>query len=138
MSSGHSSAARVGRDALRAASGALAASAAPPQSIALQSIFLVGAPRSTQRKTFWTLGENWSRVWIVFWTELGRMWEQSCAVDGLDGEPFPLDEHELTLQAMSLNVPQCEALVADARARASDDTGVAWEELSEMCRAVSR
>ena len=67
-----------------------------------------------------------------------RLAPEAGAVDGLDGEPFPLDEHELTLQAMSLNVPQCEALVADARARASDDTGVAWNELSEMCRAVSR
>jgi hypothetical protein len=73
------------------------------------------------------------------WAALGRLWERSCSdrVAALDAEPFPLDEHELTLQAMSLNVPQCRALVADGRSADEADPTIAWDELDELCRAIS-
>jgi hypothetical protein len=76
----------------------------------------------------------------AMWTELGRLWERSCApqLPELAADPFPLDDHELPLQAMSLNVPQCEALVADARAADGVDASTDWDGLAEMCRAVSR
>ena len=77
---------------------------------------------------------------VARWTELGRLWERSCAprLPELAEDPFPLDEHELPLQAMSLNVPQCEALVADARSADGADGSTDWDGLAEMCRAVSR
>jgi hypothetical protein len=76
----------------------------------------------------------------AMWTELGRLWEQSCTprLPELLEDPFPLDEHELPLQAMSLNVPQCEALVADARSAEGADASTDWDGLAQMCSAVTR
>ncbi len=73
------------------------------------------------------------------WTELGRLWEASCMSrqGAARGEPFPLDEHELVLQAMALSVPQCEALIADAHAEFGD-TAMTRDALLETCRAVRR
>ena len=76
----------------------------------------------------------------ALWIELGRLWERACApaLPELATEPFPLDAHELALHAMSLNVPQCEALVSDARSAEGADPSTDWNGLSALCTAVSR
>ncbi|MEM7414985.1 MAG: hypothetical protein AAF389_05765 [Gemmatimonadota bacterium] len=69
------------------------------------------------------------------WTELGELWQAACTDPPFDQEPFPLDEHELAAHVMALTVPQCEALVFDARA--SDETSMrAWDTLSGLCRGL--
>lgn len=74
---------------------------------------------------------------MALWTELGALWQRSCQprVDALGATPFPLDEHELPLQAMALNVPQCAALVRDAR-EADPDSDVPFDRLASLCKAV--
>jgi hypothetical protein len=74
------------------------------------------------------------------WRTLGDAWEQACApsLEALSQEPFPLDPHELPLQAMSLSVPQCEALVADTRSSPDAAADLDWNRMSDLCRAVSR
>jgi hypothetical protein len=75
----------------------------------------------------------------ALWRELGALWERACAprLDALGAEPFPLDPHELALQAMSLSVPQCEALVAEARSTQGGEGSGSWDQLAGLCTAVS-
>lgn len=78
----------------------------------------------------------------ALWTELGELWQEACVVpdadlaDSNDGDaPFPLDEHELPAQAMSLTPAQCGALVRDAQlGEASDDRD--WAALEGLCHAI--
>ncbi len=77
------------------------------------------------------------------WVELGALWERACAprLPELAGEPFPLDEHELALHAMSLSVPQCHALLRDARGDDGTDSeamAVEADPLASLCDAVGR
>lgn len=74
---------------------------------------------------------------LTHWTNLGTLWQESCQprVAALGATPFPLKEHELPLQAMSLNVPQCEALVRDGRERGVHAEWD-WDALGGLCRAV--
>lgn len=78
----------------------------------------------------------------ALWRRLGELWQDACKTDlpALGTTPFPLQEHELPLQAMSLTVPQCEALVHDARGAAppagSTTSSVDWDALGALCRAV--
>jgi hypothetical protein len=73
----------------------------------------------------------------AMWARLGTLWQDACTptFSKLGATPFPLQSHELPLQAMSLNVPQCEALVRDAREGAEDD-GTAWDALAAVCSAI--
>lgn len=55
------------------------------------------------------------------WAELGALWQAACIPpqEPVDSLPFPLADHELPLQALSLSAGQCTALVADARDEAT-------------------
>lgn len=70
------------------------------------------------------------------WAQLGTLWQSACALSltQLSDTPFPLKEHELPLQAMSLNVPQCQALVQDSR-QANEDAAD-WDALTTLCEAI--
>ncbi len=78
----------------------------------------------------------------ALWGELGALWQNACI--GPDGgrsivregdDPFPLDEHELPGQAMSLTPAQCGALVRDAQeGEAAEDRD--WVALEGLCRAI--
>ncbi len=72
------------------------------------------------------------------WTELGSMWQEACTptLPGLASEPFPLDPHELPLQAMALTAPQCEALVLDSRGAAKPGDMTDWDAVSSLCRSI--
>ncbi len=76
------------------------------------------------------------------WAELGRLWQAACIPpeSTTEGGIFPLDAHEIPLQAMSLTPRQCEALVRDARTEAEEaggaDGGSDWDALAGFCRAI--
>jgi hypothetical protein len=74
----------------------------------------------------------------AMWSELGALWQAACAprVETLASEPFPLDAHELPLQAMALSVPQCQALVRDARDADGADQAKDWDGLAALCTAA--
>ena len=72
----------------------------------------------------------------ALWSELGALWQNACLGSApADGEPFPLDPHELPAQAMSLTPVQCEALILDARLGESNPDRN-WTELEALCRAI--
>ena len=72
----------------------------------------------------------------LLWAELGALWEQACVTDvHIEAEPFPLEDHELAGQAMSLTPAQCGALVRDARNEASTEERD-WDALGGLCRAI--
>lgn len=73
---------------------------------------------------------------MALWAELGALWQHACFPEADAAvEPFPLDSHELPLQALSLTVPQCTALVEDARSdEGSGDRD--WDALMDVCQAV--
>lgn len=70
----------------------------------------------------------------ALWSELGEVWQEACSTPPYETAPFPLQEHEYAAHAMAMNVPQCEALVADSEASsmASRD----WVALRGLCRAL--
>ncbi|MDA1102247.1 MAG: hypothetical protein O2956_01435, partial [Gemmatimonadetes bacterium] len=77
------------------------------------------------------------------WTELGTLWQAACmpSLAALQAEPFPLDAHELSGQALALSPKQCEALISDARAEAHEGgtegpSGRDWDGLTGLCRAI--
>ncbi len=73
------------------------------------------------------------------WAVLGELWADACTpnVAALEEPPFPLEAHEAAFQAMALNVPQCEALVVDARASDGSSRGTEeWDGLMALCSAV--
>lgn len=74
---------------------------------------------------------------LALWKDLGTLWQESCQprIEALGTTPFPLDEHELPLQAMSLNVPQCEALLRDGQESGAHPAWD-WDGLAGLCRAV--
>ena len=73
------------------------------------------------------------------WAELGLLWQRACtpSLPSLGVEPFPLEEHELPVQAMSLSARQCQALVEDARSEAGAG-GMDWDALTGFCTAIER
>ena len=72
----------------------------------------------------------------ALWTELGALWQRACVADvDPGGDPFPLEDHELAGQAMSLTPAQCSALVRDTREDASDGERT-WVALEALCRAI--
>ncbi len=52
-----------------------------------------------------------------------------------DDGPFPLDQHELPSQAMSLTPAQCGALVDDAQT-GEGVPDLDWAALEALCRAI--
>jgi len=74
---------------------------------------------------------------MAAWRAVGTVWQEACTprLEGMDADPFPLDEHELPFQAMALTPRQCGALIRDGREGANGG-GTDWDALSELCYAI--
>jgi len=84
----------------------------------------------------WRTSEMQSSADAALWRDLGALWQRACIANAPPGaDPYPLDEHELAGQAMSLTPAQCGALVRDARegdfAEERD-----WAALETLCVAI--